>query len=335
MSVQSAATEASTAATTGPRLLDRVRAAIRARHYSRRTEDAYVAWIRRFVVFHGKRHPAEMAAPEITRFLTSLAVDSTVASSTQNQALSALLFLYREVLRQDVPWIDGIVRARRPERLPVVLTRDEVRALLSRLAGPTRLMAYLMYGGGLRLLESCRLRVQDLDFGANQIVVRAGKGDKDRVTMLPVAVKADLAQHLEAMQAQHRRDLRHGAGWVELPSALERKYPNAGRDWRWQWVFPATRTYVEPLTRQRRRHHLHESVVQRAVKEAVLRAGLAKRAGPHTLRHSFATHLLENGHDIRTVQELLGHRDVSTTMIYTHVLNRGPAAVRSPADRLD
>jgi integron integrase len=220
-----------------------------------------------------------MAAPEITRFLTWLAVEGNVASSTQNQALSALLFLYREVLRQDVAWIDGIVRARRPERLPVVLTRDEVRALLSRLAGPTRLMAYLMYGGGLRLLESCRLRVQDVDFGANQIVVRAGKGDKDRMTMLPAAVKADLAQHLEAMQAQHQRDLRHGAGWVELPSALERKYPNAGRDWRWQWVFPATRTYVEPLTRQCRRHHLHESVVQRAVKEAVLRAGLAKTGG--------------------------------------------------------
>ncbi len=317
-----------------PRLLDRVRAAIRARHYSRRTEDTYVAWVRRFILFHGKRHPAEMSAPEITRFLTSLAVDGKVASSTQNQALSALLFLYRDVLEQDLPWLDGIVRARRPERLPVVLTCDEVRALLTRLDGPTRLMAYLMYGGGLRLLECCRLRVQDIDFGASQIVVRAGKGDKDRVTMLPATVKADLARHLEATQAQHRSDLRRGAGWVELPTALERKYPNAGRDWRWQWVFPATRTYVEALTRQRRRHHLHESVVQRAVKDAVCRAGLAKRAGPHTLRHSFATHLLENGHDIRTVQELLGHRDVSTTMIYTHVLNRGPAAVRSPADRL-
>ncbi len=316
------------------RLLDRVRAAVRARHYSRRTEDAYVAWVRRFILFHGKRHPAEMAAPEITRFLTSLAVEGKVASSTQNQALSALLFLYRNVLQQDLPWLDGIVRARRPVRLPVVLTRDEVRAMLTRLDGPTRLMAYLMYGGGLRLLECCRLRVQDIDFGANQIVVRAGKGDKDRVTMLPSTVKADLATHLEAVRAQHRRDLRNGAGWVELPTALERKYPTAGRDWRWQWVSPASRTYVEPLTRRHRRHHLHESVVQRAVKDAVRHAGLAKRAGPHTLRHSFATHLLENGHDIRTVQELLGHRDVSTTMIYTHVLNRGPAAVRSPADRL-
>ena len=317
------------------RLLDRVRAAIRARHYSRRTEDAYVAWIRRFILFHGKRHPAEMSAPEITRFLTSLAVERKVASSTQNQALAALLFLYRDVLEQDLPWIRDIVRARRPRRLPVVLTRDEVRAVLSRLEGPPRLMAYLIYGTGLRLLECCRLRVQDVDFGANQIVVRAGKGNKDRVTMLPARVKPDLLRHLEEVREQHRSDLRRGAGWVELPNALERKYPNAGRDWRWQWVFPATRTYVEPVTGRHRRHHLHESVVQRAVKDAVRDAGLVKRAGPHTLRHSFATHLLENNHDIRTIQELLGHRDVATTMIYTHVLNRGPAAVRSPADRLD
>jgi integron integrase len=219
-----------------PRLLDRVRAAIRARHYSRRTEDAYVAWIRRFIVFHGRRHPIEMGAPEITRFLTSLAVDRKVASSTQNQALSALLFLYRDVLEHDLPWLDDIVRARRPERLPVVLTQDEVRAVLGRLEGPPRLMAYLMYGAGLRLLECCRLRVQDVDFAASQVVVRAGKGDKDRVTMLPARVKPDLVRHLEAMQVQYRGDLRLGAGWVELPTALARKYPNAGRDWRWQWV---------------------------------------------------------------------------------------------------
>jgi integron integrase len=318
-----------------PRLLDQVRAAIRARHYSRRTEDAYVAWIRRYIVFHGRRHPAGMAAAEVTRFLTWLAVDRKVASSTQNQALSALLFLYRDVLGHDLPWLDEVVRARRPDRLPVVLTRDEVRAVLARLEGPPRLMAYLMYGAGLRLLECCRLRVQDVDFGSSQIVVRSGKGSRDRVTMLPTSLRADLARHLEAVQRQHRADLHRGAGWVELPAALERKYPNAGRDWRWQWVFPATRTYVERASGQRRRHHLHESAVQRAVKEAVQRAGLAKRAGPHTLRHSFATHLLEAGHDIRTVQELLGHRDVSTTMVYTHVLNRGPAAVRSPADRLE
>jgi integron integrase len=275
-----------------------------------------------------------MGAPEVTRFLSSLAVDGRVAASTQNQALSALLFLYRDVLEADLPWLDGIVRAKRPERLPVVLTRDEVRAVLQRLEGVPRLMACLLYGAGLRVLECCRLRVQDADFAANQLVVRAGKGDKDRVTMLPAVAKADLAQHLEAVGAQHREDLAVGAGWVELPTALARKYPHAGREWTWQWVFPATRIYRDRVTGQRRRHHLHETVLQRAVKDAVRRAGLAKRASPHTLRHSFATHLLEDGHDIRTVQELLGHRDVSTTMIYTHVLNRGPAAVRSPADRM-
>jgi integron integrase len=291
--------------------------------------------MRRYIFFHGKRHPAEMGAPEITRFLTSLAVDGKVAASTQNQALSALLFLYREVLEVDLPWLDDIVRAKRPQRLPVVLTRDEVRAILRRLEGTPRLMAYLLYGAGLRLLECCRLRVQDVDFRSNQIVVRGGKGDKDRVTMLPAAVKTDLARHLEGVREQHRSDLECDAGWVELPTALGRKYPNAGREWVWQWVFPATRMYVDRLTGQRRRHHLHESVLQRAVKHAVWRAGLSKRAGPHTLRHSFATHLLEDGHDIRTVQELLGHRDVTTTQIYTHVLNRGPAGVRSPADRLD
>jgi integron integrase len=317
-----------------PRLLDRVRAAARIRHYSPRTEDAYVAWVRRDILFHGKRHPTEMGAPEVTRFLTSLAVNGRVAASTQNQALSALLFLYRDVLELDLPWLDGIVRARRPERLPVVLTREEVRAVLQRLDGVPRLMACLLYGAGLRLLECCRLRVQDVDFASHQILVRAGKGDKDRVTMLPEAVKPDLARHLERVREQHRRDLQHGAGWVELPMALARKYPNAGREWAWQWVFPATRTYVDRLIGHRRRHHLHESVLQRVVKEAVLKAGIAKRASPHTLRHSFATHLLEDNHDIRTVQELLGHRDVSTTQIYTHVLNRGPAAVRSPADRM-
>ena len=317
-----------------PRLLGRVRAALCARHFSRRTEEAYVAWIRRYIVFHGKRHPAEMSAPEVTRFLSSLAVDGRVAASTQNQALSALLFLYRDVLQVDLPWLDGIVRAKRPARLPVVLTREEVRAILQRLDGVPRLMACLLYGAGLRVLECCRLRVQDVDFAANQIAVRGGKGDKDRVTMLPAVVKADLAAHLEGVRAQHRGDLGVGAGWVELPTALARKYPNAAQEWTWQWVFPATRIYRDWITCQLRRHHLHESVLQRAVKRAVRQAGIAKRASPHTLRHSFATHLLEDGHDIRTVQELLGHRDVTTTMIYTHVLNRGPAAVRSPADRM-
>src|SRR5712691_5801840 len=309
-----------------PRLFDRVREAARIRHYSRRTERAYLAWIRRFIFFHGKRHPAEMGAPEITKFLSSLAVEGNVAASTQNQALSALLFLYRDVLEQDLPWLDDVVRAKRPVRLPVVLTREEVRTLLIHMRGVPRLMAILLYGAGLRLLECARLRVKDVDFARNQLTVRGGKGDKDRMTMLPAVVKTELTRHLELAKQQHEADLRHGAGWVELPSALSRKYPNAGREWPWQWVFPATRIYVERATGQRRRHHLHESVLQRAA--------IPKRATCHTFRHSFATHLLEDGHDIRIVQELLGHRDVTTTMIYTHVLNRGPAGVRSPADRM-
>ena len=317
-----------------PRLLDRVRDALRARHSSRRTEKSYVAWIRRYIVFHGKRHPAEMGAVEVTQFLSSLAQQDHVAASTQNQALSALLFLYRQVLQVEMPWLDNVVRAKLSERLPVVLTREEIRAVIRELQGPPRLMAILLYGAGLRLLECARLRVKDVDFATNQIIVRAGKGDRDRVTMLPAVVKPDLVRHVEMVRRQHEADLRHGAGWVELPWALARKYPNAGREWAWQWVFPVTRIYVDRETGQRRRHHLHESVLQRAVKEAVRRAGIAKRATCHTFRHSFATHLLEDNHDIRTVQELLGHRDVSTTMIYTHVLNRGPGGVRSPADRM-
>ncbi|MGH7753304.1 MAG: integron integrase [Gemmatimonadales bacterium] len=317
-----------------PRLLDRVRGAVRTRHDSRRTEKAYVHWIKRSIFFHGKRHPAEMGAAEVTRFLTSLAVEGKVAASTQNQALSALLFLYREGLGQDLPWLDGVVRAKGPQRLPVVLTRAEVRAILQHLQGTPWLMALLMYGAGLRLLECARLRVQDVDFATHQIVVRGGKGNKDRVTMLPAAVKADLARHLQRVKRQHARDLQHGAGWVELPWALARKYPNAGREWAWYRVFPATRIYIDRVTGQRRRHHVHESVLQRAVREAARRAGIAKRATCHTFRHSFATHLLEDNHDIRTVQELLGHRDLATTQIYTHVLNRGPGGVRSPADRL-
>jgi|KBSSwiStaDraftv2_1062776.scaffolds.fasta_scaffold11910_4 integron integrase len=263
-----------------PRLLDRVREALRVRHYSRRTEEVYVAWIRRYIFFHGKRHPAELSGPDVTRFLNALAVERRVAASTQNQALSALLFLYRDVLGVELPWLDDIVRAKRPERLPVVLSRDEVRALIQRLDGPPRLMAYLLYGAGLRVMECCRLRVQDVDFGTNQIVVRGGKGDKDRTTMLPAMAKAKLVGHLSAVRAQHQQDLAAGSGWVELPTALARKYPQGGRQWVWQWVFPATRIYLDRETGQRRRHHLHETILQRELKRAVTAAGIAKRASP-------------------------------------------------------
>jgi integron integrase len=271
-----------------PKLLDRVREANRLRHGSRSTEKSYVGWIRRYILFHGKRHPAEMGAPEITQFLSSLAIEGRVAASTQNQALSALLFLYRHVLHQDLPWLDDVVRAKRPKRLPIVLTRDEVRAVIFELDGTPRLMATLLYGAGLRLLECCRLRTQDIDFATNQVIVRDGKGAKDRATVLPGVAKATLAQHLQKMKQQHDADLARGAGWVELPWALARKYPNAGREWSWQWVFPATRWYVDRATGQRRRHHLHETVLQRAVIEAVRRLRLAKRATPHTLREACA-----------------------------------------------
>jgi integron integrase len=275
-----------------------------------------------------------MGEAEITAFLSGLAVNSKVSASTQNQALCAILFLYREVLKIDLCRLENVVRAKVSRRLPVVLTRDEVRMIIEQLRGTVRLMVTLLYGSGFRLLECARLRIKDVDFGLNQIVVRSGKGDKDRVTLLPAAVKDELAVHIERVRKLHQKDLAGGAGWVELPAALARKYPNAGREWAWQWVFPATRTYVERRTGERRRHHLHESVLQRAVTEAMLRAGISKPASCHTFRHSFATHLLEAGYDIRTVQELIGHSDVSATMIYTHVLNRGAAAVRSPADHL-
>jgi integron integrase len=317
-----------------PKLLEQVRQAIRKRHYSDRTEKAYVHWIKRFIFFHNKRHPVEMAEPEIARFLSSLASESHVSASTQNQALNALLFLYREVLNKDIGYVNGVVRAKRPHRLPVVLTRQEVRSILGVLNSSDWLMAMLLYGAGLRLMECLRLRVKDIDFTTNQIVVRAGKGDKDRHTMLPTAVKEPLAKHLDLIKQQHQRDLDRGLGRVALPHALERKYPNARKEWVWQWVFPATSHYTDKVTGERSRHHLHESVLQKAVKEAVQKAGIFKPASPHTFRHSFATHLLEDGYDIRTVQELLGHKDVSTTMIYIHVLNRGGKGVFSPADRL-
>lgn len=316
------------------KLLDQVRHALRVRHYSYRTEQAYVGWTRRFIIFHRKRHPAQMGQPEIERFLTGLAVDQRVAASTQNQALAALLFLYREVLRCEVGWLETLVRAKRPQRVPVVLTRGEVEAVFAQLTGLMWTMGMLLYGAGLRLMECDRLRVKDLDFERREIAVRDGKGGKDRVTMLPACVVGPLHEHLTAVRALHRRDLAAGFGRVMLPDGLARKYANADREWSWQWVFPASKLSTDPRVGVRRRHHLHETVLQRAVHVAARAAGLAKRVGPHTLRHSFATHLLEAGYDIRTVQELLGHRDVSTTMIYTHVLNRGGRAVESPADRL-
>jgi integron integrase len=315
-------------------LLEQVRLAARTRHLSRHTERAYCHWIKRFMSFHHLQSVADMSEPDIGRFLSSLAMASHVSASTQNQALNALLFLYHDVLERKIGLIEGVVRAKRAKRLPVVLTKEEVGRLLGCLSDTPWLMAMLMYGGGLRLMECCRLRVKDLDFARNQILVRGGKGDKDRYTTLPTAARQPLVQHLQRTKSQHEEDLRQRLGRVALPHALERKYPNAGKEWGWQWVFPASSQYTDRVTGKRRRHHLHESVMQKAMKEARLKAGIAKPASCHTLRHSFATHLLEDGYDIRTVQELLGHTDVRTTMIYTHVLNRGGKGVRSPADTL-
>jgi integron integrase len=317
-----------------PRLLDRVREAIRARHYSLRTQEAYVGWIRRFIRANGLRHPREMGEPEITAFLSSLATRGRVSASTQNQALAALLFLYRQVLGSRVEWLEGIVRARKPARLPVVLTRDEVKAVIANLRGDKKLMVMVLYGGGLRLMECLQLRVKDLDLERNQITVREGKGGKDRVTVLPRSANDLLSSHLERVKSLHEADVRAGFGRVALPGALARKYPNADREWGWQWVFPAASRYYDRVSGTERRHHTHERGLQKAVRQAVVSAGINKPVGCHTFRHSFATHLLEAGYDIRTVQELLGHADVSTTMIYTHVLNRGGRGVVSPADGL-
>ncbi|MHC4831603.1 MAG: integron integrase [Planctomycetota bacterium] len=318
----------------GPRLLDRLRRRIRAKHYSRRTEQAYVQWARRYILFHGKRHPETLGKCEIEAFLTHLAVEGKVSASTQNQALSGLLFLYREVLKTTLPDLGGLIRAKRPKRLPVVLSRGEVRRILGEMHGTPLLVAELLYGTGARLLEALRLRVQDVDFACREIIIRSGKGGKDRRTILPDSLSPKLGEHLARVRPSHEEALRRGFGGVFLPNALERKYPNAATEWGWQYVFPAVRPTRDPRTNIMRRHHLSESTVQRAVREAVRCSQVAKRATCHTFRHSFATHLLEDGYDIRTIQDLLGHVDVSTTMIYTHVLNRGGRAVRSPVDRL-
>lgn len=317
-----------------PKLLEQLRAALRSRHYSPRTEKAYVLWTRRFVRFHGLRHPSEMGELEVNAFLTHLAVDRKLAASTQNQALGALLFLYRTVLRRELGDLGPIVRARRPERLPIVLTRDQVRSVLSRMRGDTRLMASLLYGSGLRLGECISLRVHHLDLETRTIHVRDGKGRRDRTTMIPKALMNLLREQLERVKELHRRDLEEGFGRVQLPEGLGRKYPNAATEWGWQWVFPQRNRWVNRATGEQGRHHCDPSVLQRAVREAVRRTGIEKRASCHTFRHSFATHLLEDGRDIRTVQKLLGHKDLKTTMAYTHVLNLGPAGVPSPLDRL-
>ena len=315
------------------KLLDEVRARMRRLGMAIRSEQAYTGWIRRFILANGKRHPKDLGAREVEAFLTGLAVHGNVAASTQNQALSALLFMYREVLGIELPWMDDIRRAKRPQRLPVVLDRSETIALLGGMDGLTGLMASILYGSGLRLMECVRLRVKDVDFARHEIIVRQGKGGKDRRTMLPGAVVEALLAQLAHARRVHDRDLRAGFGRVWMPDALARKYPNASRDWSWQYVFPASERSIDPRDGVERRHHLDEGVLQRAVKIAVRRAEIAKPATCHTLRHSFATHLLEAGHDIRTVQELLGHKDVATTQIYTHVLNRGAGGVLSPLDR--
>lgn len=317
-----------------PKLLEQLSAAIRTKHYSRRTEEAYASWIKRFIFFHGKRHPREMGAPEVNAFLTHLAIKEKVAASTQNQAMHGILFLYNEVLQIPLGQLGEIVRAKKPERLPVVLTREEVKAVLAQLSGVGWVMANILYGAGLRVSECMRLRVKDIDFGQNQIVVRDGKGEKDRVTMLPQNVKQPLQKHLENVHALHEADLKRGYGAVTLPYALARKYPKAEREFAWQYVFPSAIISKDWESGQMERHHASERNVQRAFSDAVRKAGIHKHVTFHCLRHSFATHLLEAGYDIRTVQELLGHNDVSTTMIYTHVLNKGPLGVKSPADNL-
>ena len=316
-----------------PKLLEQVVARLRVKHYSLRTEQIYVDWIKRFVWFHGKRHPKDMGAAEIETFLSNLAVERAVSASTQNQAKSALLFLYKEVLQIELPWLENVTQAKVPKRLPVVMTQNEVRAVLARLDGTVWLICSLLYGSGLRIMECLRLRVKDVDFERCEILVREGKGFKDRVTMLPASLVQPLKQQLERVKTLHDEDLLKGYGDVYMPMALDAKYPKAGKSWNWQYIFPSRNMSVDPRSGVVRRHHSDEKVIQRAVKKAVTAAEVTKLATPHTFRHSFATHLLQSGYDIRTVQELLGHSDVSTTMIYTHVLNKGGKGVVSPLDR--
>jgi len=316
------------------RLLEQVRSAIRVRHYSYRTEQTYVRWIKRYIYFHNMRHPVDMGEPEVTAFLTHLAVDKHVAASTQNQALSALLFLYKAVLQKDLDWLDDVVRAKRPVRVPVVMTSSEVGRLFQHMKGVNLLLARLMYGSGLRLMEALRLRVQDVDYEYQQLIIRSGKGDKDRSTILPQRLIQPLKKQIEYARHLHILDLDEGYGSVYLPYALARKYPKADREFIWQFVFPSYKRSREPATGVIRRHHLYEGNLQRAIKQAAYRAGLNKRISSHTLRHSFATHMLESGYDVRTIQELLGHKDLKTTMIYTHVIKRGGKGVKSPIDNL-
>lgn len=318
----------------GSRLLGEMRDLIRRKHYSIRTEGAYLQWAKRYILFHGKRHPNEMGGAEIVAFLNHLAVTCNVASSTQNQALNALVFLYKQVLGREDLTLGEIAPAKLPERLPTVFDRSEIERLFAQLEGTPKLVAALLYGSGLRLLEGLRLRIQDIEFERSQLLVRSGKGAKDRVTLLPPALVRPIREQMAAARALHAKDLAAGLGEVYLPYALERKYPNAARQWGWQYLFPASSTAVDPRSDKIRRHHLGESTIQRAVKQAILAAGIHKPGSCHTLRHSFATHLLEDGYDIRTVQELLGHSDVRTTMIYTHVMNKGPLGVKSPLTRL-
>ena len=317
-----------------PKLLDQVRVKIRVKHYSIRTETQYIHWIKRFILYHNKRHPREMGAKEVESFLTHLATAGGVSAATQNQALSALLFLYREILAVNLPWLDNVIRAKKPQRLPVVLSKNEVGKILARMDGTYALMAQLLYGTGMRLMECCRLRVKDIDFERREILIRDGKGAKDRVTMLPESLIQLLQQQLAKRRQLYEDDLAKGMAEVFLPDALARKYPNAASDWAWQYVFCSGSYSVDPRSGRERRHHIDEKLLQRAMKKAVAASGVQKLATPHTLRHSFATHLLEGGYDIRTVQELLGHSDVSTTMIYTHVLNKGGKGVISPLDHL-